>query len=47
MIVLATFTLNILHPGILLREYDECVERIEVGAIEKHKIAYSPSVQSV
>jgi hypothetical protein len=47
MIVLAAFTLNILHPGTLLREYDERVERIEVGAIGQDKIASSPSVQSV
>ena len=46
MIVLATFTLNILHPGILLREYDERLERIEVGTVGKHNITSSPSVQS-
>jgi hypothetical protein len=46
MIVLAAFTLNILHPSMLLREYDERVERIEVGAIGQDKIASSPSVQT-
>ena len=42
MIVLATFTLNILHPGVLLRGYD----RVEAETSEE-KITSSTSVQSV
>ncbi|KAH9039416.1 RTA1-like protein [Lactarius hengduanensis] len=42
MIVLATFTLNFLHPGVLLRGYD----RVKVGP-STEKIVGSPSFQSV
>lgn len=43
MIVLATFTLNLLHPGMLvLRGYD----RVKVGP-STEKIVGSPSFQSV
>ncbi|KAI9457817.1 RTA1-like protein [Lactarius psammicola] len=42
MIVLATFTLNFFHPGVLLRGYD----RVEVGP-SAEKIIGSSSVQSV
>jgi len=42
MIVLATFTLNILHPGVLLRGYD----RVEVET-SAEKFTSSTSVQSV
>lgn len=42
MVVLATFTLNILHPGVLLRGYD----RVEVGP-SAEKFTSSTSVQTV
>jgi len=42
MIVLAIFTLNFFHPGVLLRGYD----RVEVGP-STEKIIGSPSAQSV
>jgi hypothetical protein len=46
MIVLATYSLNIFHPGRLLSGYDE-LERVEVGVADKDKISHSPSAQSV
>lgn len=47
MIVSATFTLNILHPGLLLRGYDNRFKHFEAGTISrKEKIARSPSIQS-
>ena len=48
MIILAAFTLNVLHPGMLLAGYDDRIDRVDVGGVVgKEKIADSPSVGSV
>jgi hypothetical protein len=47
MIVIAAFTLNFLNPGMLLAGYEDRIQRVDVGAIEKEKATSSPSVGSV
>jgi hypothetical protein len=47
MIVIATFTLNFLNPGMLLAGYEDRIQRVDVGAIGKEKATSSPSVGSI
>ena len=47
MIILAAFTLNFLHPGMLLAEYNR-IQRVDVGVLGgKEKTTGSPSVGSL
>ena len=48
MIVLAAFTLNFLHPGMLLAGYEDRIKRVDVGTIGgKEKATGSPSFGSL